>query len=410
VFIHKLGINNWMIHKATSVDLFPVTVFVGFNNGGKSALFDALINFSIVSRGRLSQAFGQGPYSFRYLRHRGSPPSGRIGYTVEMAEAKDSPERLTYHITYSQQSGSDEAPKYAIYDETLTDAASGTIFSRSEDVCLITGAASFLTDDTSVFAAIRRAQVQGKYVETNPLVTHCAREISRINKFRLDPATLARPARLPDTITEPGKENRGPRLDYHGEDLAGVLYFLAETADPMLDALAGKVAEVIDGFEGFEFNTVGADRIGFSARFGDSRGIVPAANLSDGTLSLIGLLVLLMNPDRPPILCLEEPENGLTPRATRAIYEAILRAASAGSPEVASQLLVSSHSPFVICEAWNGEERDFIYQVKPEDGQAVIRPFAQVIEEHGIHLRKQDGERTGLGLTTANEVMAGYYS
>src|SRR5215210_6013686 len=110
-----------MIHRLTAVDLFPVTVFVGPNNGGKSALFDALLNFSMVSRGRLSQAFGQGPYSFAYRRHRGTSASARIGYTVEMAETKGSSERLTYHITYSQQRGSAETPTYAIYDETLID-------------------------------------------------------------------------------------------------------------------------------------------------------------------------------------------------------------------------------------------------------------------------------------------------
>ena len=410
MFIHKLSINNWMIHKATTVELFPVTVFVGFNNGGKSALFDALLNFSMVSRGRLSQAFGQGPYSFAYRRHRGASASGRVGYTVEMAEAKDTAERLSYHITYSQARGSAQTPTYAIHDETLVDGDGKTIVDRSQDVCHIKGAAPFLTDDTSIFAAIRRAQVQGKYVETNPVISHCAREISRINRFRLEPATLARPARLPDTVTEPGQELRGPRLDYRGEDLAGVLYFLAETANPMLEAVAGRVAEVIDGFEGFEFNTVASERIGFSARFGDARGIVPAANLSDGTLSLIDLLVLLMNPDRPPILCLEEPENGLTPRATRAVYEAVVEAVNAKTPEVASQALISSHSPFVICEAWNGDERDFIYQVKPEAGQSLIRPITQVISEHEIQLGKKDGERSHLSLNTANEVMAGYYS
>ena len=108
------------------------------------------------------------------------------------------------------------------------------------------------------------------------------------------------------------------------------------------------------------------------------------------------------------MLCLEEPENGLTPKATRAVYEAIV-AASTG--EGASQILVSSHSPYVICEAWNGDERDFIYQVKPEDGRAVIRPFKDVIEEHQIQFAKDGvGERTKLNLGVANEVMAGYYS
>jgi predicted ATPase len=409
VFIHKISITNWMIHKATSVDFFPVTVFVGPNNGGKSALFDALLNFSMVSRGRLSQAFGQGPWSFAYRRHRGASRSGRIGYTVEMAERKDSLERLTYHITYSQ-GGTAAAPTYSIHDETLTDTAGKTIFSRSEEVCHVKGAAPYSNDDTSIFAAIRRAQVEEKYVETNPLVTHAAREISRINKFRLDPRSLAHPSRLPEVITDEVQETRVPRLDYSGDGLAGVLYFLAETANPMLAVVVAKVSEVIAGFQGFEFNAVGEDRIGFSARFADAREIVPAANLSDGTLSLIGLLVLLVNPDRPPILCLEEPENGLTPRATRAVYEAVVEAAYAEAPETSSQVLISSHSPFVICEAWNGEEREFIYQVKPDEGRSLIRPFMQIIEEQEIHLGKVHGERKHLSLNVANEVMAGYYS
>jgi len=410
VFIHRLTLTNWMIHKSTSVELFPITVFVGPNNGGKSALFDGLLNFSMVSRGRLSQAFGQGPYSFAYRRHRGASASGRIGYMVDMAESKDAPDRLTYRITYSERRGSAAMPTYSIHDETLTDGVGKTIFSRSEEVCHVTGAAPFYNDDTSIFAAIRRAQVEEKYVETNPVVTHAAREISRINKFRLDPRSLAHPSRLPEVITDELRETRVPRLDYSGDGLAGVLYFLAETANPMLDVVIGKVSEVIAGFEGFEFNAVGEDRIGFSARFADSREIVPAANLSDGTLSLIGLLVLLVNPDRPPILCLEEPENGLTPRATRAVYEAVVEAANAKAPETPSQVLIASHSPFIICEAWNGEERDFILQVKPEAGRSLIRPFRQVIDDQGIQLGKVHGERQHLSLNVANEVMAGYYS
>jgi hypothetical protein len=77
---------------------------------------------------------------------------------------------------------------------------------------------------------------------------------------------------------------------------------------------------------------------------------------------------------------------------------------------VPSQILISSHSPFIICAAWNGTERDFIYQVRPESGRSLIRPFKQVIEEQHIQLGKVDGVRTHLSLTVADEVMAGYYA
>src|SRR5215831_12673369 len=55
MFIRQFEVSNYKIHKATTVNLYPITVFVGSNNGGKSALFDSILNFSMVSRGKLSQ-------------------------------------------------------------------------------------------------------------------------------------------------------------------------------------------------------------------------------------------------------------------------------------------------------------------------------------------------------------------
>jgi predicted ATPase len=409
MFIRHFEVSNYMIHKATSVDLHPVTVFVGSNNGGKSALFDSLLNFSMVSRGKLSQAFGPGPYSYMSIRHHGASRAARIRFKVVLAMAPESDSALHYTISYAEKRGDWQA--YVIYEEKLEDADSGVVFFDRADseASAMPGVVDYLGDDRSLFAAIRRAQVEGDYREIEPLISHVAKEISRLNKFRLVPSNLARPSRLPDTSTDEPEPTRAPRLDYNGDELAGVLYYLAEIASPVLDEIVERLHPVLTGFEGFEFNTVGTDRIGFSVRFGDTRGVVPAANLSDGTLSLIGMLVLLLSPSRPPILFLEEPENGLTPRSTRAIYEAVVTASSP-TAKPRSQILLSSHSPFVIVQAWNGEERDFIYQVKAIEGSAVVRPFKEILDTEGVHLRKKHGERRELGLQMADNVMDGYYS
>lgn len=411
-----------MIHRNTSVKLHPVSVFVGPNNAGKSALFDALTNFSMVSRGKLSQAFGPGPYSYRAKRSHGAAATSRISYEVDFARDWDGDEQLTYLVSYAQAAGAYDPPRYQIFDETLRSSDGTMLFDRSDpDSSPLMAAIRHVTDDQSVFAAIRRAQFAGESEDDGSLVTHVAREVSRIGKFRLNPQFLLQASRLPDVpassaVAQGSEETTtsvppAPSLDYGGEGLATVLYFMAETGNPALDTIIEQLRANIDGFDGFEFNTVGTDRVGFSVRFTDARGNVAAANLSDGTLSLIGLTVLLANPTKQPVICIEEPENGLTPSSTRYLYQAIRAAAFPDRSVQGSQILLSSHSPHVICEAWNGDDRDFIYQVKLGEGRALVRPFSEVIREQGIQLEKdKSGKRDRLNLNVADLVMDGYLS
>ncbi len=420
LYIRRFAVKNFMIHRQTSVRLHPISVFVGPNNGGKSALFDALLNFTMVSRGRLSQAFGPGPYSFRSRKSHGAAAAARVSFDVDISRAADDEEYLTYSVSYAQVAGAADPPRYQIFDEHLAGSNGTDHFNRSElEASPLGSAVGYLTEDQSIFAAIRRAQFSGEYEETDPLVTHVAREVSRIGKFRLNPQFLLQPSRLPDVgVARPMSDDsddstpiaaQTPSLDYRGEGLATVLYFLAETGSPALDDVVDSLRSSVDGFDGFEFNNVGTDRVGFSARFDDSRGNVLAANLSDGTLSLIGLSVLMANPSRQPIICIEEPENGLTPRSTRHVYEAIRAVAFPRDGGQARQVLISSHSPYVICEAWNGEERAFIYEVAPKEGRAVVRPFPEVVKDLGLHLEKDtSGKRERLNLSVADQVMDGY--
>jgi hypothetical protein len=69
------------------------------------------------------------------------------------------------------------------------------------------------------------------------------------------------------------------------------------------------------------------------------------------------------------------------------------------------KVLLSSHSPFVIVDAWNGDERNFIYQCHPTDGMAKVNRFSEVAADAGM-LRK-GGQ---LGLALAEQVMDGFRS
>src|SRR5437899_12175881 len=106
MYIHEFAVRNYAVHRNTAVRLSPITVVVGPNGGGKSALFDALVNFSMVARGNLRQAFGQYPFSFFATRFHSADRLSRIGFDVLMSRSQSQPQ-LRYRIDYAQQGSSE---------------------------------------------------------------------------------------------------------------------------------------------------------------------------------------------------------------------------------------------------------------------------------------------------------------
>lgn len=414
MYIRSFRVRNYMIHQNTVVELSPVTVFVGQNGGGKSAFFDAMLNFSMLSRGHLRQAFGPYPWSFRSSLYRGASNPARIGFEVAMSRAEGDDEWLVYGIDYAQKGMYEDQPAFTIFSERLTRMPTGEVlFDRAQvdDYPMAKGLR--LEDDRSFFSACRYQAATEPGFTLDPLLDYLTQQISRFNKFRLDPTELAAPRRRPEVggDTEPAGPTGLRRMGYLGEDLAAILFALDESESPHLKVVVDRIQQVVPEFEGFDFVAVGTDRVAFDVRYRDRRAAVPAARLSSGMLIYIGLTVLVTLPSRPPILMIEEPENGLTPEAIKAFYQSVRALAFHPDPAQRSQVLISSHSPLVICEAWNGEDRNFIHQVKVADGKSLVRRFADVVESEGIQLGKDEsGARTVLSLKNAENIMSGYMS
>ena len=79
----------------------------------------------------------------------------------------------------------------------------------------------------------------------------------------------------------------------------------------------------------------------------------PAWALSDGTLRLLALAVLGMDPESQGLLCLEEPENGIHPARIPAMLELLLRSVvdtrmPVGPDNPLRQVIVNTHSPSVV--------------------------------------------------------------
>lgn len=71
---------------------------------------------------------------------------------------------------------------------------------------------------------------------------------------------------------------------------------------------------------------------------------VPGWLLSTGTLRIVSILACLRHPNPPPLLVIEEVENGLDPRTLKLVVEEIRAAIEAQK----TQVIITTHSPFLL--------------------------------------------------------------
>ena len=114
----------------------------------------------------------------------------------------------------------------------------------------------------------------------------------------------------------------------------------------------------------------------------DGAAEIPGWMLSTGTLRILALLAVLRNPDPPPLIVIEEIENGLDPRTIHMILDEIRMAVQGGQ----SQVIVTTHSPYlldllplqtlILVQRENGGEPTFWRPSDSKDVQKWSKDFA----------------------------------
>lgn len=403
MFIKSLRINNYASHADTSlVELSPITVLVGPNGAGKSSLFEGIRTLSRILTGAVGQAFGPPPYSFNDRRFAGAAQQ-RIEFNVVFGD-RNFDDTVSYRIAVGYTGRENVGSPPTILTEEVS-VAGTPVLNRSSGHINVAGLAlTDLAPDTSLLATIR-AMPPGDFKGPR-ILESLARRVGSVVNYRLEPRQLSRPSQEPDP------EDR-VRLGYEGDNLAATLFWLSSNSPRVVEAIVRDMRSVIPSFSGIQFNAIGVDKVGFSLEFDDARRRVLAPNASSGTLLLLGLITLLHAPSHPDIACLEEPETGLTPDAVRLFLSLLCKSASGELESNRSQFFFSTHSPFVLVDAWNQLEqnRHFIKRLHVEDGHTVVEDLQSIIDRgnSGLVLQKGKDGRTILGLKAAEELLCGRF-
>jgi predicted ATPase len=136
---------------------------------------------------------------------------------------------------------------------------------------------------------------------------------------------------------EQSAQGRSDFMSDGGENLALVL---SKIRVRVKNELIESLRKLFDGIEDIHLTIDGGNVLLFLEETGGRE--IPATRLSDGTLRYLSLLAILLHPDPPPLVAIEEPELGLHPDIMPHIAELLVGASAR------TQLVVTTHSRMLV--------------------------------------------------------------
>jgi len=385
--ITKIEIDGFKSFKDFEMEFTPLTVIAGANASGKSNLFDALQLLSRMAEVDLRTAFGEqrGDANELFLSYGEEKSVTEMSFAVEMLVDKKVKDnwggeailkytRLRYEIKILRRKSSKGFEELFITHERLVnlkhddDRWIKIIPKNMRDFWrpkVITGKRGVPYIETKVqnnlpaFVIPQDGKggkrilpaVEAKQSVISGITTidfrhiFAVREEMRTWKFlQLNPEDLREPTRqVPNT---------SDIISHSGKNLAAALYRISQEDEYVLMDISRKMNGFLPEYthvnvikdvanKQFIIKVKGEDGREFTSRV-----------LSEGTLRLLALCVLLYDYEHKNVLCYEEPENGIHPYRIKSMVNLLkdLCVDFLDTDFPARQVIVNTHSPVVVGE------------------------------------------------------------
>lgn len=348
--------------------LTPFTVVIGKNGVGKSSLFDAFGFVADCLATDVETACDQKQRGgFERLRSKGIDEP--IRFEIYYREAPN--ERP---ITYELSIDLDESGRPYVKSELLKQRRKGAKHGRPYPFLrLDRGKGHVWAGEEAVEVAGEEDRTQAVVELTDPRQLGIAtlgtlKEHPRIKRFRDFLKGWYLSYFYPDAARS--LPNAGPQrhLNVHGDNIGNVVQFMEREHKERFTAILERIASKIPGISKIDTEITADKRV--LLRFNDGAFNDPffAQQMSDGTLKVFAYLLLLEDPDPPPFICIEEPENGLYHKLLESLAQEF-RTHATGKKN-APQIFVTTHQPYFV-DALSPEEVWILE--KGGDGYSTIR-------------------------------------
>ncbi len=166
-------------------------------------------------------------------------------------------------------------------------------------------------------------------------------------------------------LAAPSARDASPRLLADGGHLATTLAVWQATAPERFAQLQREVIRLFPEYSGVRIVEAGEGKVGVAVDLMGENHPILAENLSQGTLYLLGLLTLSLDPHPAAIVCLEEIDRGIHPRLLREVRDTLYRLSypeQLGEPRAPVQVIATTQSPYMLDQFRDHPEEVVILQ------------------------------------------------
>ncbi|MDX2077291.1 MAG: AAA family ATPase [bacterium] len=350
--LNKIVIKGFKSIREAEIELRDLNVFIGANGAGKSNFVSLFKLLREIIEGRLQVYTGargadyflyggrkttdaiRGEFYFGHAHHENN-------YQIELIPSID--DSLIF---------ADEEAGYRRVDK----------YDRPKNYLLGEG-----HKEAKIFEVIEEWDI--------PIVDYVAKTIQEWRVYHFHDTSETAKLKQPVDIDD----NRQFRED--GSNLAAFLYRLQQMSPDSYQKIVRTVQQVAPFFGDFQLqpSALNPEKIRLEWRDNETDSYFNAHYLSDGTLRFICLVTLLLQPNLPPLIIIDEPELGLHPFAIT-LLASLLRKAS-----IDSQVIIATQSVTLV----NQFEAEDVIVVERQDKQSVFKRLDTAslegwLEDYGI--------------------------
>ncbi|MFW2456358.1 AAA family ATPase [Methyloversatilis discipulorum] len=327
--------------------LTPFTVVIGKNGAGKSTLFDAFgfvadcLSTDVETACDAKQRGG-----FERMRSMGVQEP--ICFEIYYRESKS--ERP---ITYELHIDLDSSGRPYVQYEFLGQRRRGQRFGRPYPFLRLTrGSGTAWAGDTALEGEgdeepNTRMEVTLTDLRQLGIATlGTLKEHPRIKRFRDFLKGWYLSYFHPDAARSIPSAGAQRHLNIHGDNIGNVVQYMEREHKERFQSILDRIAAKIPGIRSIKTLVTEDKRV--LLQFNDGAFADPfyAGQMSDGTLKIFAYLLLMEDPEPPPFICIEEPENGLYHRLLDALAMELRHHAT--GKKNAPQIFVTTHQPYFV--------------------------------------------------------------